>query len=319
MVLISLFRYILGAIFLVSGASKIPIFDAFAYSITELAPLRGTFLTMAAVGVISIEIVAGAGLVFNKWPRFFGGILALMLVSFVILLSSALFRYESYVCTCFGVLGLKLPVVEQIIVDMILLSMALSVVLYSRPPSKVFEVKRHHAHRIMTSVIIASVVWATLIILQPRVIFGEKPPLAINTQMVFNELPPTDSFQPRLVFVIDMADFLCPDCVADFVGMAQRITEHSQGVRNNVFIFVRPVEFLDRDEQHVFIEEWRAEHDYPFVMPIDTNDIFTRAGFEKSTVLLYTGLGSLEDVETFPMGSRRRNEILDRFLRPFRN
>lgn len=317
MFIISIFRLILGFIFLVTGISKIPIFDAFAYSITELVPLSGTLLTLTAAAAIAFEIVVGLALIFNKWTQLFSGLLALMLLTFIILLSSALFRYESYICTCFGVLGLKLPVKEQIIVDMVLLLMTLIVFFYSRTESKFFARIRQHAVKIIASAVILAIIWSGLIIVQPQVIFGDKPELAIDTHIVFNELPHRDSFHPRLVFMIDMADFLCPDCVADFLGMAERITEKPQVVSDHVFILVKSVDFLEPDEQYRHIERWRTEHDYPFPLPIDSDDLFTRAGFDKSTALLYTALGSLEDVETFPMGSRRRNEIIDKFLRPF--
>ncbi len=319
MLIISLFRLFLGLIFLVTGISKIPIFDAFAYSITELVPLSGTVLTVTAVTAIAFEIVVGAALIFNKWTKLFSGLLSLMLITFIVMLSAALFRYESYICTCFGVLGLKLPVKEQILVDIGLLIMAMFVFFYSRTESEFFALIRQYAAKILASVIVLSIIWSGLIIVQPRVIFGEKPEIAVDTQMVFDEIPHGEGYNPQLVFMVDMADFLCPDCVADFLGMAERITEKPQKVSDNVFILVKRVDFMDRGEQHEHIEKWRAEHNYPLPIQLDTDELFTRAGFEKSTALLYTGLGSLEDIETFPMGSRRRNEIVDRFLRPFGN
>jgi uncharacterized membrane protein YphA (DoxX/SURF4 family) len=316
MYIISVFRLILGVIFLVTGISKIPIFDAFAYSITELVSLSGTLLTLTAVAAIAFEIVVGVALIFNKWTQLFSGLLTLMLLTFSILLSSALFRYESYICTCFGVLGLKLPVKEQIIVDMVLLLITLFVFFFSHTESRVSAQIRKYSTEILASVITISIIWAGLIIVQPRVIFGDKPELTIDTHIVFTELPHRDSFHPRLVFMIDMADFLCPDCVADFLGMAEWIAEKPEVVSDHVFILVKRVDFLEPDEQHQYIERWQREHDYPFPLPIDSDDLFTRAGFEKSTALLYTALGSLEDVETFPMGSRRRNEIIEKFLHP---
>ncbi|GEM_PF-1670966 len=319
MLIISLFRLVIGVIFLVTGISKIPIFDAFAYSITELVPLSGTVLTVTAVTAIAFEIVVGAALIFNKWTQLFSGLLSLMLITFIVMLSAALFRYESYICTCFGVLGLELPVKEQILVDIVLLIMTLFVFFYSHTESKLFSGGRQYAVKIIASVIVISIIWSGLIIVKPRMIFGERPEITIDSQLVFHELPNRNGYNPQLVFMVDMADFLCPDCVADFLGIAERITEKPQEISENVFIFVKRVDFMGSDEQHEYVEEWRAEHNYPLPMHIDLNDLFSQAGFDKSTVLLYRGLGSLEDIETFPMGSRRRNEIVDRFLRPFGN
>lgn len=82
-----------------------------------------------------------------------------------------------------------------------------------------------------------------------------------------------------------------------------------------VFLFSSSTsEFMNLEEQHAFIEDRRADYNFSLPLKIDVDDIFSRAGIEKSTILLYTALGSLEDVETLPMGSRRRNEILDRFF-----
>jgi uncharacterized membrane protein YphA (DoxX/SURF4 family) len=53
------FRLLLGGIFLVTGISKIPIFDAFAYNITELIPLSGTVLHMTAEATLGFEIIVG--------------------------------------------------------------------------------------------------------------------------------------------------------------------------------------------------------------------------------------------------------------------
>lgn len=315
MIIIPLFRLLLGGIFLVTGISKIPIFDAFAYSITELVPLSGITLTATAVAAIAFEIIAGFALLINRGTKLFSALLAIMLVVFIIMLSGALFRYETYICTCFGVLGLELPVSEQIIVDFVLLNMAMFVFIFSTSESKFFARLRQNASRIIIPVLLVSVVWSGLVIVQPRAIFGAKPAITVDARAVFNTLPYLDSYHPRLVLMIDVADFLCPQCLDDFLGMAERINEHSDDAKKYVHIMTKRIEFMKKDEQRDHIEKWRSRHNYPFPMEIDSDDIFTQAGFDKSTALLYSGLGSLEDIETFPMGSRRRNEITDRFLR----
>ena len=313
--MVTLFRLILGGIFLITGISKIPIFDAFAYSITELVPLSGTTLTVTAVAAIAFEIIAGLALLLNKGTRLFATLLSLIIISFIILLSIALFRYESYICTCFGVLGLKLPVNQQIIVDFVLLNMAVIVLIFNSPKSKTGLNLRRYASKVILPLLVFSIVWSGLVLTQPKLIFGEKPDIAVDTQLIFHELPPVETYEPRLVFMIDIADFLCPQCLEDFLEMGNTITGHPVDVSANVFIITKRIEFMSLNEQREFIEGWRTDYNYPLPLEIDVNNIFSRAGLEKSTILLYTALGSLEDVETLPMGSRRRNEIVNRFLR----
>lgn len=309
------FRLFLGGIFLITGISKIPIFDAFQYSITELIPLTGTILTLTAIGTIAFEIIAGLALLFNKATKLFSGLLAVMLLSFIIALSGALFRYEYYVCTCFGVLGLKLPVNQQIVVDFLLLNMALFVFLFSKSEWKLFALLRERSSQIITPVLLISIIWSVVVITQPKIVFGEKPETTINSQMVFNALPNDSAYRHRLVLMIDISDFLCPQCLEDFLSMGDRLISDVNDAADYSHIFVKRVEFMDDHELQNFLESWREDNEFKLPMHIDTTGIFTQAGFEKSTALLFTALGSLEDMETFPMGSRRRNEIVDRFLR----
>jgi uncharacterized membrane protein YphA (DoxX/SURF4 family) len=313
--MIVILRLILGGIFLATGISKIPIFDAFAYSITELIPLSGTTLTATAVATIAFEITAGIALLFNKGTRLFSALLSLMLFMFIIALSGALFRYEYYICTCFGVLGLELPVNQQIVLDFVLLNMAVLVFIFSSTDSKSTARIQQRTSRIIVPLLVISIIWSAIVLTQPRLVFGSRPAISIDAHKVFKSIPNTESFHPRLVFMIDIADFLCPQCLDDFVDMANRITGDFDDRSRYVHIFVKRVEFMDDDELRAYIEDWRWTHRYPLEMLIDTDNIFTQAGFDKSTALLYSGLGSLEDIETFPMGSRRRTEIIDRFLR----
>jgi len=315
MIIIAIFRLLLGGVFLFTGISKIPIFEAFEYSITELFPLSGTLLTITAVTVIAVEIIIGLGLLFNKGTRLFSAILSLMMFTFIISLTTALFRYESYICTCFGVLGLKLPVNEQIVVDFILLNMALFVFLFSQSESNFISRLQQRSRKIIIPVLTVSIIWSTLVIVQPRFIFGEKPDIAVDTQKVFNEIPQHEQYQPYLVFMIDMSDFLCPQCLEDFLDMGNQIAAADPLKGETVYFMAKRIEDMTTEELQDYINYLQAEHNFPLSIKVDETDLFTRAGFDKSTVLLYTALGSVEDSETFPMGPRRRNEIMSRFLR----
>jgi uncharacterized membrane protein YphA (DoxX/SURF4 family) len=221
--MITAFRLILGGVFLLSGISKLPIFTAFEYSIAELLPLSGIILTATAVLVIAAEILAGGALLLNKKIQFFSGLIALMMVGFIVFLSMALFEFQGYICTCFGVLGLDLPVDRQIVVDFLLLNMAVMVFIFGSSESGSMTPLRNRAGFIITPVLLASIVWSAVVLIQPRAVFGEPPEIDIDAHAVFNTLPAHSDLHPRLVFMVDFADFLCPQCLDDFLAMGNRL------------------------------------------------------------------------------------------------
>jgi hypothetical protein len=311
--IISFIRFFLGIVFLITGISKIPIFESFAYSITELTPLTGWIIYPIAVIAIALEIVIGLGLILKKQVRLLSGILTLLIFSFIIMLSAALFRFEHYICTCFGVLGLELPVHQQIIVDLILLN--LSLLVFFNPIPAASAVMRKNAFRTLRIIIPACIVWGVIVLVQPGFIFGEKPDHTLNEGVLYRFAASTgDEYSPRLVVMVDFGDFYCPTCLDDFLNIAGTASEKGESVGRLVSVLVRRIQFMDEQEQREYIDTWKYNFDVTIPMPIDTAGYFDRSLVEKSAVLLFDRSGNLLEYETLPLGSRRRNEILEKFF-----
>ncbi len=303
-------RIFLGIVFLVTGISKIPIFQAFVYSITELTLLTGWIVYPIGVFAIALEITIGLGLLLNRQVRALSGILSLLMASFLVLLSAALFRFEHYICTCFGVLGLALPVHQQILVDLALLNLSVFLFLNSPKHSSLQTGNRFRA--VMKTTFAVSLLWSGVIILQPSIIFGEKPDYGIDEKILLDKL--SVSTQPRLVMMVDFGDFYCPDCLDDFVGISASVSEHPPETGANVSIVVRRIPFMEESEQRDFVDDWRQSNGVHLPMIIDTGELFDRSKIRKSAVLLFDRYGNLLAYETLPMGSRRRNEVVQQFL-----
>jgi uncharacterized membrane protein YphA (DoxX/SURF4 family) len=311
--IISSIRLFLGAVFLITGISKIPIFESFAYSITELTPLAGWIIYPIAVLAIALEIVIGLGLIFKKYVRLLSGVLTLLIFSFIIMLSAALFRFEHYICTCFGVLSLELPVHQQIIVDLILIN--LSLLVFFNPVPAASADMRKNAFRTMSIIIPACIVWGAIVLVQPGFIFGEKPDHTLNEGVLFGFAASTgDEYSPRLVVMVDFGDFYCPTCLDDFLNIAGTVSEEGESVGRFVSVLVRRIPFMEEQEQREYIDTWQYNFDVTIPMPIDTAGYFDRSLVEKSAVLLFDRSGNLLEYETLPLGPHRRNEILEKFL-----
>jgi uncharacterized membrane protein YphA (DoxX/SURF4 family) len=311
--IITLIRLFLGVIFLITGISKIPIFNAFAYSITELTPLAGWIIYPVAACAIAIEIIIGLGLILKKQVRVLSGTLTLLIFSFIIMLSAALFRFEHYVCTCFGILGLELPVHEQIVIDLILIN--LSLLIFFRSTSETPIVSGVSFARITGIVVSASIIWSAIVLTQPAFIFGEKPELNLNEEVLFSHAASTgDAYSPRLVIMVDFGDFYCPTCLDDFLDIAETVSNNDEKMQGIVSVLVKRIPFMDEQEQREFVDTWQYNFDVTLPMPIDTAEIFERSLIEKSTVLLFDRNGNLLDSETLPMGPHRRSEIMERFF-----
>lgn len=109
---------VLGAVFLIAGATKIlhPVdfhSDLLAYEV----PVPDFFLRMVAIALPWLEAVCGGALLFKLWAESAGLLVALMSSAFVALLGQAVIRGLDLRCGCFGSGGsgwFDLPVVALV-------------------------------------------------------------------------------------------------------------------------------------------------------------------------------------------------------------
>jgi hypothetical protein len=93
-------RFLIGGLFIASGALKILDPAAFAWNIYQYGLLSRLLIDPLAVGLPVVEVVAGTGLVMNR--RWSYGAVAVMLVLFMALLGYALINGLHVDCGCFG-------------------------------------------------------------------------------------------------------------------------------------------------------------------------------------------------------------------------
>ncbi len=102
--LIFIFRVLLGAVFIYSGFHKLirPI-QEFQYSLEQYQAFPAWSYSLIAYSVPWAELVLGAFLVLGYWRKTVAHLLALMTLSFIVLLASTIVRGLNLAnCGCFG-------------------------------------------------------------------------------------------------------------------------------------------------------------------------------------------------------------------------
>lgn len=143
----------------------------------------------------------------------------------------------------------------------------------------------------------------------------------INTQIVhqiLNNIPNSynSSNQLNLLLFVNFADFYCPHCIDDFLMFSNSLNEILYTIYIPVIVILRRNEFQSEELQIHMMNGWIRGNDINFPFYLDTWDIFKQAQIEKTSVLLIDQLGGKLIYQTFPMGWKKRNEII-RFIETF--
>ena len=121
-------RILLGTVFLVSAASKIPAPSEFIKNAHKYRVLPQPIATAYAVGLIFMELVTGPLLLLGFYSFWAAGAAALMLTSFICAVGLAIVRKQAIDCSCFGLLYRERVGWVTLGRDALLLSLALVVV-----------------------------------------------------------------------------------------------------------------------------------------------------------------------------------------------
>lgn len=101
-VLALLLRMLLGGIFVAAGVLKIWNPAMFADSISYYRLLPHAWVNLLAITLPWIEVLAGGMLMAGLWKRANAGLIAAMMVVFIIAIAQAIARDLNIECGCFG-------------------------------------------------------------------------------------------------------------------------------------------------------------------------------------------------------------------------
>lgn len=92
---------VLAAVFLAAAAPKLADPDAFAVAVARYRLLPDTWISLAAIWIPPLEVVAAVALLLPRWRRAGAGLLALLLAGFTAAMLSAAARGLEIGCGCF--------------------------------------------------------------------------------------------------------------------------------------------------------------------------------------------------------------------------
>ena len=125
-------RLFLGAVFLLSGGSKIVDTHAFAATIRDFGFFSEEIITLASVGVPAVEMVAGTLLMLGLWMRTSCILVISLLSLFILIIIPNVAVGNVTPCGCFGSLIERSTDASLLIQDAILLTMALLLFRFDR-------------------------------------------------------------------------------------------------------------------------------------------------------------------------------------------
>lgn len=125
-------RVVLGAIFIVAGASKVGNATAFAAQIAGFRILPEAVISPMAIALPFLELLLGAYLVIGLFTRTAAWIAALLLLAFDGAVASAVVRGMSVSCGCFGPQDKTVTTWAEVARDAVFVLLAVIVAL--RPP-----------------------------------------------------------------------------------------------------------------------------------------------------------------------------------------
>ena len=125
------FRIVVGVVFIISGAGKLPEGATFVDRVEEANILPHALAWVYGAALPYVEIVIGALLILGLLSRFAAGIGGLAALSFIIGNSTRLYRGLYGECGCFGnIAWLQFSTRDALIIDFVLLILALQILIH---------------------------------------------------------------------------------------------------------------------------------------------------------------------------------------------
>lgn len=100
-----LLRLVLGGVYIVAGAVKVPDPGKFAQSVANYRILPHELINSVAITLPWIEIVAGVFLILGFWLVASAWLINMMTTVFIVAIASAVARGLDIECGCFGTVG----------------------------------------------------------------------------------------------------------------------------------------------------------------------------------------------------------------------
>lgn len=310
--------YLLGAIFLVAGVSKLFALDAFAATVGTITLLPLTTGRMIAIGIVGVEILGAIVLFTHYRTRMVSVMFCALVAVFVWVLLSAVVQGREITCNCFGNLGIALTNAQELLLDIVLFNAFAFLAYHSPAKGRVpvagpgrRELRRRNA-------------FVTILLGLEAVVVG----LVLNTGNAGTHLraeaaigfaervdPQFARYESgnRALFLMRYADLGCPLCFDDFMAFADSARATVGGGSHQVLVVFGEDQFI-RNDSSSHLQRWVSANGITFPVVVAPDSVLRTIGLVKSMVIIVDRKDGVLFTERFPMGTPKRRIAL-RLLR----
>ena len=305
-VAVAFMRIILALVLTAASVSKLFAFRSFAGSLPRLASVPEWLAPSAAACVMLVECVTGLLLFVRRSARPAAVLSLFLFLSFTVVLTDAIVRGVDAPCSCFGALGLILPLRAQAALDLLLASGALFLIRHSGGWRR--RIEGHVPLSRAAALVFLS--WGSALIIWPHPeASGQHAITGPPGGEIFSGTPGRLS----VLLLADFEDFGCQLCLDDFLAFCDSLNTGPFRSTIGVRLIARRDPARNARDQARLLAGWASGNGYGFPVSVDADSLFERSGVGKTSAILVAADGRLLDIVHFPTGSLRRNQILHLF------
>lgn len=304
---------LLGAIFVVSGFSKVFVYRQFASTIQEVVGVASSRAILIAWLTISAEVVLGSALILRVKLKYSSIALLLLVSTYIWMLDVAVLQEREIVCNCFGILNLRLSNFQEMVLDILLLDalLLLAMLNWGKPEEGNSTIIKHKLSFFLT---VAMVVYLEFALLAPA--YREKSSInSINvsslTEAIRDVYPSFDLTRggTKLVFVLRFHDLDCPLCFDDFIALCDSIKMDGLDQSRRIMAIFRRDETIGGMDNSRLLR-WAKGSGIEFPVATVGDSIFDNFGLRKSSVVVITQNRRVLYCREIPIGQLEREKVM---------
>lgn len=310
---------LLGAVFLVAGIGKMPVMATFAATVASVAQVSPAPAYVLAWGVVSLEILGALALLANVRVQSVSLAFCVLVAGFVWILTAAIFQGKEIPCNCFGVAGIHLSNLQELMLDLMLFN-GFAVLAHASRLKVFASGGKDKRGRILSVPVIVTAVLLLEVSLAFSVIAGGSRirsfhhELAIEFGERSNSRFAMRQSGARALLLMKFSDLNCPLCFDDFMALTDSLKAALEGnERHRVAALFNQDGFIHADSTS-HLRRWCAANEFPFPVVVAPDTLFAAMNVTKSTFVVVDGKNAVLSADTFPMGEVKRNGALQRLL-----
>jgi len=302
---------VLGLVFLVAGAAKIPMFDQFAGTVASITHVSFGPARIIALIVLAIEVLGGIALFFRFKVTIVSMLFCALVGIFLWVLSSAIVQGREIDCSCFGILNISLSNRAELILDIAFFNLFALLALLSSTKQSGSSTNQ----KVWWAVAALAVIYLQYSLIaflsknnyqghtlniSPAVLYAE----AHNQEFA------SQKHRNRLLFLVSFVDLNCPPCYEDFITLCDIMQARMPREESNRVLVLFKADDIANPDNPTRLYRWAHASELSFPILIAPDSLFDDIQFTKSSAAVIDSSGKALLHEILPMGNEHQQTVL---------